>query len=205
MNYEISRTMAARFMGMKGNAEDERVMVRIEDAIALLQRVCQPRHIVRRFPLAVSGDTVNLGPLALLSGPLTRLLAPCMEGLLVAATLGIEADAEICKASVTEISRAAALQACAGAMLEGYLDAVNESLSTQAAQEGLTTLRRFSPGYGGLSLECQRDILNLLGAPKAIGITATDAGMLAPTKSVTAIIGLSKKTQADEAPQKTKE
>lgn len=190
MNYEISRVMAARFIGMKGSGTDERVTASIEDAITLLQSVCRPRHIVRRLPLAVTGGTTVLGSLTLISDSLARLLSPCVEGLLLAATLGIEADTEIRKASVNQISRAAALQASAGAMLEGYLDAVNAELAAQAAQEGLFALRRFSPGYGGLALDCQRDILNLLNAPRAIGLTATDAGMLAPTKSVTAIIGL---------------
>jgi hypothetical protein len=198
MIYTVSRVMAARFMGMKGSAEDPRVTAMIEDAITLLQKVCVPRHIVSRQPVAVTGDTVQIGPLTLISASLARLLAPCGEGLLIAATLGIEADAEIRKASVTEISRAAALQACAGAMLEGYLDAVNEVLSGQAAREGLRALRRFSPGYGGLSLSCQRELLTLLGAPRAIGLTATDAGMLAPTKSVTAIIGLARGAQGED-------
>ena len=50
---------------------------------------------------------------------------------------------------------------------------------------------RFSPGYGDFSILYQKDVLRMLDAPKKIGLTMTDGYMLTPTKSVTAIIGIS--------------
>jgi hypothetical protein len=49
---------------------------------------------------------------------------------------------------------------------------------------------RFSAGYGDLSIDIQRDFLEVLNAPKKIGLTATGENILIPRKSVTAIMGV---------------
>lgn len=46
---------------------------------------------------------------------------------------------------------------------------------------------RRSPGYGEMPLELSREILVKLDAPKRIGVSLTDANLLVPSKSVTAI------------------
>ena len=49
----------------------------------------------------------------------------------------------------------------------------------------------FSPGYGDWSLGEQQRVLDLLQAPKRLGLTLTAGGMLVPEKSVTALVGIS--------------
>ena len=49
----------------------------------------------------------------------------------------------------------------------------------------------FSPGYGDWSLAAQDRVLDLLQAPKRIGLTLTEGGMLVPEKSITALVGIS--------------
>ena len=51
---------------------------------------------------------------------------------------------------------------------------------------------RFSPGYGDYPIELQKDFLRILDAQRKIGLTVNDNFMLVPTKSVTAVLGLSK-------------
>ena len=65
------------------------------------------------------------------------------------------------------------------------------AIAAQTAAEGLTLRPRFSPGYGDFPISCQRALLRALEAPKRIGLTATETMMLTPTKSVTALVGLS--------------
>lgn len=48
-------------------------------------------------------------------------------------------------------------------------------------------LPRRSPGYGELPLEMSREILAKLDATKRIGVALTDALLLVPAKSVTAV------------------
>ena len=49
-----------------------------------------------------------------------------------------------------------------------------------------------SPRYGDFPLECQRQIAPALELNKRIGVTLTDSLLMAPSKSVTAVIGVSR-------------
>ena len=58
-------------------------------------------------------------------------------------------------------------------------------------RKGLYLRPRFSPGYGDFPLSCQEGLLNGLQAGKRIGITLTEGSLMMPSKSVTAVIGIS--------------
>ena len=51
---------------------------------------------------------------------------------------------------------------------------------------------RFSPGYGDLPIEIQKDIFRALDCPRRIGLTLNENLLMSPTKSVSAIIGIVK-------------
>jgi len=51
------------------------------------------------------------------------------------------------------------------------------------------TTWRYSPGYGDLPLTLQGKLLSLLDAPRRLGLTLTDSGLMLPRKSITAIVG----------------
>ena len=53
-------------------------------------------------------------------------------------------------------------------------------------------LSRYSPGYGDLALESQREFFRVLNVTKTIGVSLTEGCLMVPTKSVTAFIGMSK-------------
>ena len=57
---------------------------------------------------------------------------------------------------------------------------------------GETLVRRYSPGYGDLPLAAQRDLLGFLDAPRTVGVALTDALLMVPSKSVSALIGVKK-------------
>ena len=80
------------------------------------------------------------------------------------------------------MSRAVIMQASAAAVIEAYCDACQKELSDEAAKEGFYLRSRFSPGYGDSS--------------KRIGLTVTDSMMLTPTKSVTAVMGLTRERES---------
>ena len=77
-------------------------------------------------------------------------------------------------------------QAVAATIIEGYCDEVQERVETDLHQRP-----RFSPGYGDWDLAEQRKIFAILECEKKLGLTLTDGLMMAPSKSVTAVIGLS--------------
>ena len=51
-------------------------------------------------------------------------------------------------------------------------------------------MSRYSPGYGDLPLELQREIIRVLDCGRTIGITLTESLLMQPSKSVTAVIGM---------------
>ena len=82
-------------------------------------------------------------------------------------------------------------------MTDAMASALTEQLSDAAEAEilaglpGLHPTWRFSPGYGDLPLTVQDDLLRSVNAEKRLGVTLSESGMLIPSKTVTALIGLS--------------
>ena len=92
--------------------------------------------------------------------------------------------------------RAVVMQACAASLIESYCDECQEPIAQEAASRGLYLRPRYSPGYGDFDISYQREFLTVLDCPKRIGLTMTDSFMLAPSKSVTAVIGLTAEAQS---------
>ena len=190
------RREALRYMGYHGAEPDAAVAESLERCAAELQTAVQPKSISARFPLSFIGEnTMQIGDLTVTSANLARNLRGCTEVYLMAATLGIGADRLIARASAVRMSDAVILQAVAAAMIETCCDEVNDALRHMAEREGLYCRPRFSPGYGDFSIEHQRDFSRLLDTPRKIGLTVTESCLLAPIKSVTAVIGLSPEKQ----------
>ena len=82
--------------------------------------------------------------------------------------------------------KALLFQAMGGERIEALCDVFCDSI---AEEYGVGLKPRFSPGYGDLSIECQKEIFDILGYQKKIGLTLTDSFMMSPTKSVTALFG----------------
>lgn len=122
-------------------------------------------------------------------------LRGCDSVYLMAATLGIGPDRLIARASVNRMSRAVIYQAAAAAMIEDWSDEVNSRIIQEAAKEGLFCRPRFSPGYGDFSLSYQSDFARILRIQKEIGVSLTESMLMMPSKSVTAVIGLSRRDE----------
>ena len=88
----------------------------------------------------------------------------------------------------TNLSQAIICDACATAYTEEICDQLTSFIQLQTLPNKLT--KRFSPGYGDFALESQKIFINLLNAPKYIGLTLNQENLMLPTKSVTAIIGI---------------
>ena len=136
-------------------------------------------------------DTIRIEMMEIHSRNLSKNLKGCRQVVLLCGTLGIEVDYLIKRYSYTEMAKAVVMQACAAALLEEYLDERQEEIRTEMEKQDLYLRPRFSPGYGDFSILHQREILTLMEASKKIGLTMTESSMLTPTKSVTALIGLS--------------
>lgn len=122
------------------------------------------------------------------SAKLAAHIKGCTRAVLLAATLGAKADIMLRRMAVANIAEGAAGQAVCTALIETYCDETEAKISAEYG--GLHFKPRFSPGYADWALTDQPRLLRMLDAQKRIGLTVTEGGMLAPVKSVTAIIGI---------------
>ena len=185
-----------RYLGYRGAVPDDSVREEIGECIGELQKEVTPRFVYERFPLSVKTEQdgtplLNLGDLEIRSRDLAKNLEGCCGVYIMAVTLGPGPDRLIRRASVGQMSRAVVLQAAAAAMTETWCDQINERIRQEAERDGLCTRPRYSPGYGDLPLELQEDISRILNMPKEIGVSLTKTLLMTPSKSVTALIGVS--------------
>lgn len=130
---------------------------------------------------------VDLGFMKVSSVSLEKNLAGCDYAYILAATTGIDAHRLIERNSIISPLKGVVTDCVGSAAIEAFCDKINLSL------ENSEFLRpRFSPGYGDLPLECQKDIIEFLQTKKNIGMSLTESLMMVPVKSVTAIIGVGK-------------
>ena len=190
---EPSRREIARYLGYHGEEPDAQVREAIERCLSQLMEQCRPKEVHRTFDLTVGEDgLLSFGGCSWMSRNLAKNLENCGKVVLFAATIGQAPDRLIRRASVEKVSDMVIYQAASAAMIEAWCDRLNLQIKEDAEKEGLYVRPRFSPGYGDLSLTVQRDVIRLLDTPRAIGVTLTESCLMAPSKSVTAVIGLSK-------------
>ena len=130
---------------------------------------------------------INLAGKKIICNSLKRNLAGCEKAYVFAATTGIESHRLIERNSVISPLKGMVTDCVGSAAIEAFCNKINLSF------DNCECLRpRFSPGYGDMPLECQRDIIEFLQTKKNIGMSLTDSLMMVPVKSVTAIIGIGK-------------
>ena len=188
---EVSRKEIYRYLGYRGIVPDEAVRARVEECLARVLAVSEPRYAAKRLAVSFPEENVcEFGEMTVRSSGLSRNLTGCVQAYLMAATIGLGVDRLIARANVSDVTDAAIYQAAGAAAVEAWSDEVNEKLLYEARLDGLYGRPRFSPGYGDFSLEHQKDFSRILQMPR-IGITLSDSLLMTRSKSVTALIGLS--------------
>ncbi len=191
---EVDRREILRYLGYGREKEEVPVAALIDSCVEELSAAVDPKHLSREYQLRILPDgTIDGSCFQVKSRSLSRNLKDCSQVILFGATLGIGADLLIQKYNKLQMSRAVVMQAAAAAMIEGYCDGVCSQMRQIYEGEGLYLRPRFSPGYGDFPLKCQSELLDALEAGKRMGIKLTDSYLMMPSKSVTAVIGVSKK------------
>lgn len=195
LEVEIPVKEVQRYMGYHGIVDiAPEILEKINKAIEHLGTQSHPRIISKEYRITVAEKTVTLHAenedVTFESEGLVRNLTGCCGAVLLAATIGPACDMLVRRASITSAADSAVYQAAGAAAIEAFLDDYNDKLKASYEARGLFLRPRFSPGYGDLKLEHQKDWFRLLDITKQIGIELTDSLLMVPTKSVTAIIGI---------------
>lgn len=149
----------------------------------LTYRVVFTEIAVRR-----DGALPALGILPPLPALVSRRLSGATRAVVLAATVGMAPDRLCARYGTTSPSRALFCQAIGAERIEALCDAFCRELSAERAPLGVSVGQRFSPGYGDLPLERQRELFALLSPERHIGLCLNESLLMSPTKSVTAIL-----------------
>lgn len=165
---------------------------RLQEAVRSVRLLAEGSGTVRYYPYdSVTHSIVTeSGALRLTSSSICHHLKDAREVAVMAVTIGNEVEGAIEDAFKRgEYSRGLLLDAAATTAVEAVADRLNRMIDEDAKRRGFMTAFRYSPGYGDWNITVQSDIVRLAEGD-AIGIHTTDASMLIPRKSVTAIVPL---------------
>lgn len=183
---DCDKRQAYRFMGCRDADDNDELEGLYNECVSLVKREASFRAVWRKSKISFIGDdTVRFDFGEIKSASLCKNLEGCKEAYVFAATAGIGVDRLLLRYQKLDSVKAMVLSAVGSSAVECWCDAVNEKIAS-----GKKTRPRFSPGYGGVELRHQREILSFLDAPKRLGITLTESFFMTPVKSVTAFIGV---------------
>lgn len=186
---------ALRYMGMPVEHAEKELVDKVEATYRELAKLAQPRATYQK--LSIHLDEINKDkvifentPVVIESSDLGNLLKNSKACYVMAVTLGQDVDRQVGIKQRIDMLDAVMLDACASVMIDKVCDDLEQELMGSLAEGEFFTMR-FSPGYGNVPLESQRPLLNILQTEKKMGLTLTKTNMLLPTKSITAIVGIS--------------
>jgi len=177
-----------RYAGCK--EADNEIVSLIRSCIDEIKNKLTYKVCYRQFDVKICDDICDFGAFAFRSKNLALNLKESESAILFAATVGVEIDRLIAKYGRISPSKALMFQAIGAERIEALCDAFCADISKEC---NVGTMPRFSPGYGDLPLDTQKDIFAVLFPEKQIGLTLTDSMLMLPSKSVTAIVGLTNK------------
>lgn len=186
----ISKTEAARYMGIRGDI-DEAAKTLLDEAEFEVRTKLAPKYVFREANVSLENGMIKLDCMnsPLEGRDICEHLKGCKKAVILAATLSSEADRLIRQAEIKGMAEALAVDCICSAAIEQVCDRAEEEIFSQLSYPFRTW--RFSPGYGDLPLTHQKELLAALNAYRRIGLAVTKSYMLVPSKSVTAIIGVS--------------
>lgn len=186
---EISRREVMRYAGIKGNIP-ENAEKDILSCILEVEKTASPKACYMRVPVRITGKIVDFGFFRTESEKLAVNLKNTAEAFLFAVTVGTGVDRLINRYSALSPVKALYFQAAGAAAVESVCDYLCDKVFPDIIGEEKGLKPRFSPGYGDLSISVQKEFINLLDCHRKIGLYLTDGNMMVPTKSVTAIAGI---------------
>ena len=180
----VNKREVLRYMGAK-DASDELMRI-IDECIVESSDALGAKLCFDEYEISISGDTVDLGFCRVESGDLSKNLKGAEKAVVFCATVGFGMDRLIARYS--RLSPVKAL--CLGAIGNERVEALCDLFCEELKERYKNVSPRFSPGYGDLSLQHQKDIFKALDCTKNLGIALSDRLLMTPSKSVTAIVGI---------------
>lgn len=179
---KLNRSEAIRYLGGAGIQMNDQMEVLMDECEKMVLEKAAPKFLYIELDLPCD---------AIMGGrDIANHLDGCEKAILMCATLGAEIDKLIRINQISDMAKAVVLDSFSSVAVEQVCNRVDEIIAEKYAGYNMTF--RFSPGYGDYPISLQQDFLRMLDAPRKIGLTTNENFLLMPTKSVTAVLGLSK-------------
>ena len=183
---QLNRKDALRYMGYGTREPDSQTSALLDKCERELLRTIDGKYVYRVFSL--TDGQIPDSKFRLDGYSVKKHLQGCTKVIFLCATLSDAVDRLIRIKQISAMAEAIVVDALASAAVEQVCDlAENEIL------QGFPTLEhtwRFGLGYGDFPLIGQSKFLDILDAPKRIGVCVNESLLLTPTKSVTCVFGL---------------
>lgn len=177
----LNKQECVRYLGgakVQMNSDMERLLDVCEQDVINASR---PKFLYKEIP--VNSEILQQG------NHIKSHLTGCSKAIVMCATLGVAVDNLIRKSQLTDMAKAVVIDSFASVAIEQVCNQVDEIIADKYKDKFLTF--RYSPGYGDYPIKMQQPILQLLDAQRKIGLCTNENFLLTPTKSVTAVIGVS--------------
>lgn len=179
---KLNRNEAVRYLGGAG--------IRLNYRMDVLMDECEKAVLEKASPKYLYVEKNLPCPQIMGGKDIESHLNGCEKAIVMCATVGSEVDKLIRISQISDMARAVVMDSLASVAVEQVCNAFDKIIAEKYSDYNMTF--RFSPGYGDYPIELQKIILQMLDAPKKIGLCTNDNFLLTPTKSVTAVLGLSK-------------
>jgi hypothetical protein len=201
---KLDKSEILRYLGWKGTPLPDHMEKLIDDCIQTTIQTITPKYLFRRFPISREHEAIKVeGAGVVLTGKsIFRHLHGCDEVYLMCVTVGLEIEKLIRIKMVTSPDLGVIYDSCASSAVEALADEVQELIRAECKERGKFITSRFSPGYGDLPLDTQKELLLSMDSHRKIGLSLTDSLLLTPNKSVTAIIGITDENKDDKGKSK---
>jgi 5-methyltetrahydrofolate--homocysteine methyltransferase len=183
---KVNFSEALRYLGYGNNIPDEKTKELLLLCSKQLQEAMQGKFVYKVFDL-VDGQIPN-SKFKLEGKAIAKHLTNCTKVIFMCATISAKVDALIRKKQIVSMAEAMITDSLASAVIEQVCDKAEERILKDFKEYEHTW--RFGLGYDDFPLEKQKEFLEILDAPKQIGVCVNSSMMLTPTKSVTCVIGL---------------
>lgn len=179
---KLNRNEAVRYLGGAGIQLNYRMDVLMNECEKAVLEKASPKYLYTEKDLPC--------PQLMGGKDIESLLSGCEKAIVMCATIGTEVDKLIRISQISDMARAVVMDSLASVAVEQVCNTFDKIIAEKYGDYNMTF--RFSPGYGDYPIEMQKVVLQMLDAPKKIGLCTNDNYLLMPAKSVTAVMGLSK-------------
>ena len=188
----LDRKEALRYLGYGRNIPEQHISELIDECEKKILETAKPRYIYKVFDIKEYSDGIEVVNTNLLmpGNSIKNHLLGCDKAVLMGVTISSDIDRLIRITQIKDMAKAVIMDSLASVAVEQACEKTEEVIKKEYSEYNQTW--RFGVGYGDLPLDIERDFVKVINASKIIGLCTNASNMLIPTKSVTAIIGLSK-------------